>query len=192
MNNVVNIKRTEDCSDLFKKNYDFFNYMENYERSIMSTLESVYDKNMGGRIFHEMISKERKSNSWIFYAVSCMALGILSFVFAIVNQKVWLAPLAIVAPIASVYLWRAYKSPENSKTMVLGRVFHKLLNQNILESDYLPALKSSISEEAMIELIKKYEKNIPISEVLEHTRAYFHDFREYKARQIYININNKK
>lgn len=188
MNNVVSINKPEEYSDLFKNNYDFFDYIENYERSLLSSLDQTY-KTKTGRVFHGMISKERNKMD---VPVILTVIAAVSFMLSVVFQLWYLIPFAVVFPIAAIFSWKKYLRPENSKTMVLSRVLKKITSENNLPQEHLVSLKSVLKEEDMLELIKKYEKTIPISEVIEHTRPYFHGFKEYKARQIYININNKK
>jgi len=155
----------------------------------MLSLEKAYDNKTGGRIFYGMINKEKRG---ISLPLTFTMIAAVSFILSVIFQLWYLIPLSVISPLIAVYFWKKYLRPENSRTMVLGRVLQELLNQHTIDSIHLPALKAVLSEDEMIALIKKYEKNIPISEVLEYTENYFHDFREYKARQIYININNKK
>lgn len=188
MNNVVSISKSEDCSDLFKNNYDFFDYIENYERSLLLSLEQTY-KNKTGRVFHGMISKERcKMDIPIVLTV----VASTSFMLSVVFQLWYLIPFAVVFPIPAIFSWKKYLRPENTKTMILSRVLKKVTNENNLPQEHLVSLKAVLQEDEMLDLIKKYEKNIPISEVLESTRSYFHGFKEYKARQIYINISKNE
>lgn len=188
MTNVVSISKSEDCSDLFKNNYDFFDYIENYERSLLLSLEQTY-KNKTGRVFHGMISKERKN---LDIPITLTVISTTSFMLSVVFQLWYLIPLSVVSPMLSIYFWKRYLRPENSKTMILSRVLNKITNENNLPQEHLVSLKAVLKEDQMLELIKKYEKSIPISEVLENTRSYFHGFKEYKARQIYININKNE
>lgn len=190
MNNVVSINKPEEHSDLFKNNYDFFEYIEGYEKNLLSSLEQTY-KTKTGRVFHGMISKER---SKIDIPVVLTVIASVSFMLSVVFQLWYLIPFAVVFPIAAIFSWKKYLRPENSKTMILSRVLKKVTNENTLPQEHLSSLKAILKEDEMLDLIKKYEKKIPISEVLESTRSYFHGFKEYKARQIYININinNKK
>ena len=188
MNNVVSINKPEEHSELFKNNYDFFEYIESYEKNLLSSLEQTYNTKTG-RVFHGMISKERcKVDTPIVLTV----VASTSFMLSVAFQLWYLIPFAVVFPIPAIFSWKKYLRPENSKTMVLSRVLKKITSENNLPQEHLVSLKSVLKEEDVLELIKKYEKNIPIAEVIEHTRSYFHGFKEYKARQIYININNKK
>lgn len=184
-NNTYPQLKEEEKEELFKEHNDFFNKYTNYEANNLKLLENVYrgiDDNPKIRMH---IRNNRYNISFPLFVTMLFLIPIVLFTYSFF----WSGMVSsILIALFSLLIWSMYFDSDNKKDVVLVCAYKDLAESEVIEVSELPALKSLLLESEMIELLRCYNKEIPVSKVIDLIDYYKWDFKNWEVRQLYLDI----
>lgn len=185
--NVVSIDKslTKEKSELFEYHYSFIENLLNYERNSKQYIKDVFDGKEEDVDIKKQIKAKHRSIIW---PVLFSSLCFISLLGCVSLQMMGLFSIVIILGMLSGYLWNAYSKEENEKSAIVDHIYEKESKNAILSQGYLISLKVFADEAVMIDLLKRYGKNIPYSEATKIIAPYHRSFENYKALELYKSI----
>lgn len=191
MNNiVVSIGKNKSIENqqLFEDNYSFLEKVVNYEMNKLNEIEKVYDKKVSDREISSLINIEKRHPIWPLLS-SILAVSMFTAMFLLQNMY-WLIPTIVFASLSSFGFVR-YFDENNSKMNVILRVYQNIEKEDYLSMNEMKTLQKLITKEEMLDLIRMYDDKISFKNAISALRHHFIPFKDYKAMQQYLHIENQ-
>lgn len=170
---------------LFKEHQEFLHKYVNYEINTLQKLENVYR----GIDDNSKLRKYIKNNRCTLWVPTISTLFLLMPVILFIKSFFWSGLItSFFIAIISIILWGVYFDNDNKRGSVLVNAYNDLKENEIIESHELISLKALISESEMVDLLRCYNREIPVSKIVDLFDHYRYDFRNWEATQIYLEI----